>query len=128
MSAKTLFLEAHPYQEDVSALPVSDLDAAAGWYSTAFGMKEVERRDDPVPTVILQRDDTRIGFAVNGGDASQDGAAICVSNIQSAHEELASNGVEVGDVQVHERDGKTLNAFFVVAPDGLCYYFYQIID
>jgi len=29
-------------------------------------------------------------------------------------------------VQVDERDGKTFKAFFVIAPDGLCYYFHQL--
>jgi len=78
MSGASLFKAAFPYQKDVLALPVTDLDAAAQWYSKAFGLTEVERRTQPHPTVILERDGIRIGFAINGGDPFQDGAAILV--------------------------------------------------
>src|SRR3954465_11295671 len=76
-----LFKGAFPYQQDVLALPVVDLDAASKWYTSAFGLREVERRAQPHAAVILERDGVKIGFAVNGGDASQDGAAILVSDI-----------------------------------------------
>ncbi|MYK41163.1 MAG: VOC family protein, partial [Gemmatimonadetes bacterium] len=36
--------------------------------------------------------------------------------------------VETGNWRVDERDGKKYQVFFVVAPDGLCYYFYQPIE
>ncbi|MYA16415.1 MAG: VOC family protein, partial [Gammaproteobacteria bacterium] len=113
------------FQNDVLALPVEDVDRAAAWYGERFGLNEVERRDDPVPTVILERDGVRIGFAVNGGDASQDGAAILVTDIQRARDELEANGVETGNWRVDERDDGKYQVFFVVAPDGLCYYFHQ---
>ena len=38
---------------------------------------------------------------------------------------LEAKGVQVGDWQIDERDGQKLRAFFVVAPDGLCYYVYE---
>jgi hypothetical protein len=88
-------------------------------------MAEIERRDSPVPTVILERDGTKIGFAITGRDASEDGAAILVSNIQGIREELESRGVQIGNWRVDERDGQKLQVFFVVAPDGLCYYFHE---
>ncbi|MEO8268320.1 MAG: VOC family protein [Aureliella sp.] len=121
------FKAAFPYQQDVLALPVMNLDIASEWYSKHFGMVEVERREAPVPTVILERDGTRVGFAVNGGDASQDGAAILVSNIRGLKEELESKGVQIGNWRVDERDGQKLQVFFVDAPDGLCYYFHEPI-
>jgi catechol 2,3-dioxygenase-like lactoylglutathione lyase family enzyme len=125
MPDASLFKAAYPYQKDVLALPVGDLDAAVHWYAKAFGLTEVERRADPHPTVILERDGVRLGFAINGGDASQDGAAILVSDIERAKQELEANGVAVGDWRVDERNGRKLKVFFVVAPDGLCYYFHQ---
>jgi len=121
------FKAAYPYKKDVLALPVTDLDAASEWYSRHFGMKEVERHNQPKPTVILERDGTRIGFSINGGDATQDGAAILVSNIHEMKEELESNGVMIGNWRIDERDGQKLRVFFVVAPDGLCYYFHEPI-
>lgn len=109
-------------------LPVKDVDAASQWYCKHFAMSEVERLEKPVPTVILQRDGTRIGFAVNGGDPTQDGAAIRVVNIGKIKDELESNGVTIGNWRIDERDGRRFQVFFVVAPDGLCYYFHEPID
>ena len=128
MNDQPLFKAAFPYQDDVLALPVEDLDQASGWYSQAFGLTEVERRDSPVPTVVMQRDGVRIGFAINGGDATQDGAAVLVSDLERARRELEANGVSPGDSRVDDHNGKQLHVFFVIAPDGLCYYFHQPID
>ncbi|TFG52496.1 MAG: VOC family protein [Gemmatimonadales bacterium] len=122
------FKEAYPFQDGVLALPVNDLDATARWYSEHFGMAEVDRIDQPVPTVILERDGTRIGFAINGGDASQDGAAVLVSNIRGIRDEFESHGIEIGNWRVDEREGRKYQVFFVVAPDGLCYYFHEPIE
>jgi catechol 2,3-dioxygenase-like lactoylglutathione lyase family enzyme len=119
------FEAAFGYQGDPLALPVTDLDIAAQWYAQHFGMREVERREQPVPTVILERDGIRVGFAINGGDAAQDGAAILVSGLRPLMDELMGAGVNVGNWRVDERDGKKLQVFFAVAPDGLCYYFHE---
>ncbi len=88
-------------------------------------MTEIGRREDPTPTVILERDGTRIGFAINGGDPAQEGAAIRVTDIDGIKSQLE---VSVGESRVDERDGKKLNVFFVVAPDGFCYYFHEPIS
>ncbi len=120
-----LFEAAYPYQEDVLALPVEDIDVAAEWYAKHFGLAEVERHAEPVPTVLMERDGVRIGFAVNGGDASNDGAAILVSDIERALTELQGKGVNTGNRRVDEREDGKFEVFFVVAPDGLCYYFHQ---
>ena len=128
MTTEQLFKAAFPYQDDVLALPVEDLDQASQWYANALGLTEVERRDDPVPTVIMQRDGVRIGFAINGGDATNDGAAILVSDIDRARRELEANGLTPGDSRVDDHDGQKMSVFFLVAPDGLCFYFHQPID
>lgn len=122
-----VFKAAFPYQKDVLALPVTDLDSTAAWYSKSFGMSEVERYEQPVPTVILERDGTRLGFSINGGDAAQDGAAVLVSGIERLKGEFEALGVKVSNWRVDERDGKKLQVFFVIAPDGLCYYFHEPI-
>jgi hypothetical protein len=88
-------------------------------------MVEVERLEQPVPTVVLERNGTRIGFSINGGDASQDGAAVLVSNIHALKDELERNGAKVGNWRIDERNGQKYQVFFVVAPDGLCYYFHE---
>ncbi len=119
--SEPVFKAAFPFQENVLTLPVTDLDLATDWYSRNFGMVEVQRHDQPVPTVVLERDGTRIGFSINGGDATQDGAAILVANIEQLKKEFEARGVEVGNWRVDEREGRRLRVFFVVAPDGLCY-------
>lgn len=123
MTSRPLFQSASPYKDDVLALPVTDLNATSNWYCKHFGMTEVERRETPKPSVILERDGVKIGFAINGGNAAQEGAAIRVSDIKGINAQLASNGVDVGSIRFDDRDGQKLSVFFVVAPDGLCYYF-----
>ena len=125
MTATRLYEAAFPFADDVLALPVEDVDRAATWYAERFGLVEVERHDHPVPTVILERDGVRIGFAVNGGDPGNEGAAIRVTDVRRARDELEANGVKTANWRVDERDGERYQVFFVVAPDGLCYYFHQ---
>lgn len=125
MGSDKLYEAAYPFQDDVLALPVEDIDRASAWYGERFGLREVERRNEPVPTVILERDGVQIGFAINGGDASNDGAAILVTDIGRTRDELEANGVKTGNWRIDERDGEKYQVFFVVAPDGLCYYFHQ---
>ena len=128
MSSNPQFKRAFPYQKDVLALPVTDLDAASRWYCAHFGMVEVERREQPVPAVVLERDGTKIGFSINGGDASQDGAAVLVSNIQALKEELERTVAWVGDWRIDTRNGQKYQVFFVVAPDGVCYSFHEPLN
>jgi catechol 2,3-dioxygenase-like lactoylglutathione lyase family enzyme len=128
VSDSPLFKDAFPYQDDLLALPVVDLDAAALWYSNAFGLREVERRDQPHRAVILERDGVKIGFALTGGDASQDGAAIQVSDLDRVKEQIVAAGLPVGNARVEEKNGEKRRVFFVVAPDGLCFYFYETVS
>jgi len=125
MPERPQFVEAFPFQEDVVALPVEDLDAASTWYREHFGMNEVERAAEPAPAVIMERDGVRVGFAINGGDASQDGAAVLVRGIALLREEMERSGAETANWRVDERDGKQYQVFFVRAPDGLCYCFHE---
>jgi catechol 2,3-dioxygenase-like lactoylglutathione lyase family enzyme len=127
MASARLYQAAFPFADDVLALPVADVERAAAWYGARFGLVEVERCAGPVPTVIMERDGVRIGFAVNGGDPDNEGAAIRVSDIHRARHELESNGVKTANWRVDERDGEKYQVFFVVAPDGLCYYFHEPI-
>ena len=128
MQGEKLFRAAFPFLDDVLGLPVKDVDQAADWYSHAFGLVEVERHVDPTPAVIMERDGVRIGFAVNGGVAENDGVAILVTDIRRARRELEANGVKTVNWRIEERDGQKLQVFFVVAPDGLCFHFHQPIE
>lgn len=123
-----LYRAAYPYADDVLALPVKDIGQAAEWYADKFGLEVVERRCEPVPTVIMERDGIRIGFAVNGRAPENEGAAILVTDVRRARTELEAAGVETANWRVDERDGRRFQVFFVIAPDALCYYFHQPLD
>lgn len=125
MSEQPLFERASPFMEDILALPVLDVEVASQWYQDSFGLTVVRRSEAPHKSVVMERDGVQFGFVENGGDSTQDGAAILVSDIGKMRGELESNGVETGNWRVDERDGKKFQVFFVVAPDGLCYYFHQ---
>ena len=127
VSGEKLFERAGPFQDDVLALPVADIDEAASYYSMSFGMSEVSRAESPRPRIVLERDGVQLGFEVNGGDSTQDGAAILVTDASRARAELEAKGVATANWRIDERDGETFQVFFVVAPDGLCYYFHQLI-
>jgi len=122
------FKNAFPYQEDVMTLPVDNLDKASDWYSEHFGLVEVERLESPNPTVVMERDGVKLGFAITGKDPSQDGAAILVTEIESIKREFKSKKTPLANERVDERDGQKLSVFFVVAPDGLCYYIHEPLD
>ena len=122
------FRAAFPYQNDVLALPVSDVQEASTWYCHNFGMQEVERGAQPSPFVILERDGVKIGFAENGSDPTQDGAAVLVEGITELRTEMESRSINLSEWREDERDGKKLKVFFVIAPDGLCYYFHEPMD
>lgn len=128
MADEPLYKAAFPYADDVLALPVKDIEEAAQWYTETFGLTEVERRPQPNPTVILERDGVQLGFAINGGDPAQEGASISVTDIHRAKAELEARDVKISNWRIDERDGRKLQVFFVVAPDGLCYYFNQPIE
>ena len=127
MANNRSFKVAYPFLNDVLTLPVKNLDEASIWYGNAFGLSEVERNDHPHPTVIMERDGARIGFAITGEDPTQDGAAILVEGIKEIRDELESNGVKTANWRVDERDGGKFQVFFVVAPDGLCFYFHEAL-
>ena len=109
------------YQGDALNLPVASVDQALPFYEQRLGFRLVERRDMPVKSAILERDDVRIGLVENGGDPTQDGAFFEVSSIEGIFEELVGRGLELAPPRVQQSAGGAVRAFFVVAPDGLCY-------
>lgn len=125
-SNPNLFVAAYPYADDVLDLPVSDLDAASRFYCRNFGMSEARREGNP-ERVILERDGVEIGFSQNGRDPNQEGAAFHVTNLSRARQELEPLDLKLSPDQEDERDGERYRAFFATAPDGLCYYFYQVV-
>ena len=117
--------KAFGYQDDHMALPVGDLDAALPFYESVLGFRVVSRSDTPVRSAVLARDRIKLGLAENGGDASQDGCAFHVINLDALLAEFKANGLkkEIGDIDTGRHDDAAFRVFYVVAPDGLCYWF-----
>lgn len=117
------FKRASPYQDDEMNLPVKDVAEAIPYYETILGFKVLSRSDVPCKSVVLGRDDIKIGLAENGGDPESEGCFFEVDDVEAAFAELRSNGLDREDpgydVQQH---GDTLyRLFFLIAPDRLCY-------
>ena len=116
-----LFRRAAGYQGDALNLPVKNVDEAVPFYEQRLGFRVVERRAAPIKAAILERDGVRIGLAENGGDSSQDGSFFEVSSVDAAFEDLKSRGLELNAPEVQRSEHGAYRAFFVIAPDGLCY-------
>ena len=124
MAAGTLD-RAYGYQDNALALPVADLAAAIPFYERVLGFR-VESRTETAPrTAVLERDGVQIGLTENGGDPSQDGCAFHVTGIDALFTEFKANCLPKGDpdFSIEEMDGDKWKVFYVVAPDGLCFWF-----
>jgi catechol 2,3-dioxygenase-like lactoylglutathione lyase family enzyme len=119
------FKTAWGYQGNNMALPVPDLEAAIPFYETVMGFRVLSRTESPHKAAMLARDNIQIGLAENGGDSTQDGCAFEVDNAESAFAELKANGLKKDDPAfgVEDHGGTSFKVFYVVAPDGLCYWF-----
>ena len=117
--------KAFGYQGDNLHLPVRDLAAALPFYETVLGFAVQSRTDTAPKSAVLARDDIQIGLAENGGDPTQDGCAFHVKDLEALFAEFNANGLEkkISDVDIEQRDGVPWKVFYVVAPDGLCYWF-----
>ena len=118
---KAGFKRAAPYAGDAMNLPVADVDAAIPYYEKTFGFSVVSRQDAPHRSVVLARDDIKIGLAENGGDPTQDGCFFEVDNVDAAFEEIKGVPATESDFRIDKFGDVSYRVFFVVAPDGLCY-------
>jgi lactoylglutathione lyase len=113
------------YQGDNMNLPVRVLASALPFYETVLGFRVVSRSTTPHNSAVLARDQVQIGLAENGGDSSQDGCAFHVTDLEALFAEFNANGLhkELSQFDIEHHDDVTWKVFYVVAPDGLCYWF-----
>lgn len=119
---KARFQQAWPYKDDAMNLPVANVDEAVPFYETKMGFRLVSRSDTPVKSAVLARDDIQMGLAENGGDPTQEGCAFQVDSVEAAHVEFKSYGLNPGEPEPEKSDHGYWKVFYVVAPDGLCYW------
>ena len=113
------------YQDDAMHLPVRDLAAALPFYETVLGFRVLSRSDTPHNSAVLARDQVQIGLAENGADPSQDGCAFHVKDLESLLAEFNAQGLnkELSAFDIEQHGDEAWKVFYVVAPDGLCYWF-----
>ncbi len=125
-SAETGTLEkVFGYQGDAMNLPVPDVAAAVPFYENVLGFRVVSRSNTPPASAVLERDRVQMRLAENGGDPSQDGCAFHVEGLDQLFAHFKANGLrqELSDFKVEHHGGAAWRVFYVVAPDGLCYWF-----
>lgn len=125
---RTVYKSAKPYADDALNLPVKDLESAIPYYERTFGFRVVSRHTSPHARAILARNDVQIGLAENGGDPTQDGCFFEVDDVEAAYAEINGRSAAPGAIKGHRAYGRQYHAFFVVAPDGLCYLIAQPAD
>jgi hypothetical protein len=78
-----------------------------------------------VPSAVLARDEVQIGLTQNGGDPTQDGCAFHVNGLESLFAEFKANGLEkeLSSFDTEQHGDASWRVFYVVAPDGLCFWF-----
>ena len=122
---KVIFKRAVPYKDDALNLPVADVDAAVPFYEQTFDFRVVAQSDEPHKRAVLARDEIQIGLAENGGDPTQEGCFFEVDDVEAAFAEIKRHKPNVGELEMQKVNGRTFKAFFVVAPDGLCFMIAQ---
>ena len=117
--------KAFGYQGDTMNLPVADVAAAVTFYEKVLGFTVVSRGTTPHASAVLARDDVQMGLVESGGDPTQDGCAFHVDGLTDLLAEFHGRGhaKKPDAIGVEEMDGASWNVFYVVAPDGLCYWF-----
>jgi catechol 2,3-dioxygenase-like lactoylglutathione lyase family enzyme len=117
--------KAFGYQGNNMSLPVKDVDAAVRFYESILGFRVMSRSDTPCRSAVLARDQVQIGLAENGGDSTQDGCAFHVNDVEGLFAEFKANGLqkELSQFDLEQHGDASWKVFYVVAPDGLCYWF-----
>jgi catechol 2,3-dioxygenase-like lactoylglutathione lyase family enzyme len=120
--------KAFGYQGDNMNLPVPNLAAALPFYEKMLGFRVQSRHDSPHKSAILARDKIEMRLAENGGDPTQDGCAFHVRGLESLLAEFRANGLpkDSDAIKSEQRGDGEWNVFYVVAPDGLCYWFGEL--
>ena len=113
------------YKGDNMNLPVPDVAAALPFYETVLGFRVISRSDTPYKSAVLGRDQIQMRLAENGGDPTQDGCAFHVRDLEALFAEFKAAGLqkELSEFGIERRGDVAWRVFYVVAPDGLCYWF-----
>jgi hypothetical protein len=123
MTSQIRFSGVYPIGDtDTNALPVRAVGPAVGYYTHVLGFSLVSRTEREA---VLERDEARIGLAVNGADPEQASCYFAVSDVEGLHRELADKGIDPSAVRDEQHSGRQLRVFFAQEPFGVCFCFGQ---
>jgi hypothetical protein len=126
MSASVVFKGVHPIGDtDTNALPVRSLGPAIGYYTQVLGFSVVLKDSN---RAVLQRDEAKIGLAVNGQDPEQASCYFPVSDVEALRRELEEKGIDPSPLRVDDHGGKQYRVFFAQEPYGVCFCFGQSVS
>src|SRR5437867_6586101 len=104
MPGSVVFKGVHPIGDtDTSALPVRSIGPAIGYYTQVLGFSVVSKEKN---RAVLQRDEAKIGLAVNGSDPEQASCYFSVSDVEALRAELEAKGIEPSPLRVDDHNGK----------------------
>src|SRR5215510_13848970 len=118
--------KAFGYHGDALNIPVREVAEALPFYEGVLGFRVRSRSDTPQRRAVLERDQVQIGLTENGGDPTQDGCAFHVTDLEALFAEFKANGLQKErppEFSIERHGGTAFRVFYVVAPDGLCYWF-----
>lgn len=126
MSASVHFKAVGPIGDtDTTALPVKEIGPAVGYYTQCFGFSLVSKGET---TAVLERDDVRIGLAVNGRDPEQASCWFSVGDVDALHREYEARGLGPGIIDQQTYGGNPMRVFFAKEPYGVCFCFTQPLE
>jgi catechol 2,3-dioxygenase-like lactoylglutathione lyase family enzyme len=111
--------------EDLTALPVKEIDPAVAFYESVLGFAVVARDET---TATVQRDDARLGLVRKPEHRPGEAGSCCfaVTDLDAMHRELAGRGPDLGGIGTDEWGGKRYCVFFLrESENGYCYCFSQ---
>jgi lactoylglutathione lyase len=121
MSSTVIFKAVYPIgNTDTNALPVKAIGPAVGYYTQVLGFSVVSKDRE---SALLERDEARIGLAVNGRDPEQASCYFAVSDLEALRNELAATGIDPSEIGVQDHGGKRFRVFFAKEPYGVCFCF-----
>lgn len=123
MSIRAVFKGVYPIGDtDINALPVKGIGPAIGYYRQVLGFSVVSKDQK---SAVLQRDNVKIGLAVNGADPEQASCYFDVTDVEALRGELDEKGIEPSPIRVDEHGGNKYRLFFAQEPYGVCFCFGQ---
>ncbi|MDE2127154.1 MAG: VOC family protein [Armatimonadetes bacterium] len=106
------------------AVPVNTIGPSLAFYTRILGFTVVSR---DAKTAHLKRGGAEIGLVENKDDPQQASCWFAVRDVEQLRAEFVSAGIEPGEIDLQEWDGRKHRVFFAKEPYGVCFCFSQAL-